>query len=794
MDEYLIQNTTLTALTDAFRSKTNTNKFLGLRQMTNMITAIEADGDAFRKYIGGEFSYISNELVTSVTSSRFYGNSTLTGVNFPACTIVNDRAFYNCYNLTDVNLSACKTIKSSAFYSCSNLKNINLPQCTFVDNYAFSYCSTLTDIDLPQCTSTGSAIFGACSSLKNISMPKCSSVGHGAFWNCCELESINLPSCKTLGSSAFYSCVNLKNISIPNCTSIGQGAFYKCSSLTNLNFISNFTSIGSSWFSGCNGLVNISHSKCKTIGTSAFYGCENLISANFPSVTTISGAAFYNCGNLTNISFPKCTTIYYNAFLLCTNLPSVDLPVCTSIAYAAFSNCQKLSYVNLPKLTSISYTVFYSCYSLSDVNIPLCRYISYRAFENCRSLSVVNFPSCYYIGSSAFRYCSNLSAVMLASTAVCTLSGTSHFYGTPIASGTGYVYVTPSLVASYKTATNWSSIANQILSLYDVTYPPTADSQVLPINYTTKISVPMLLKDKNSTPVLTANSSDESLVTISNLGMHEYCVEFDAITYDIENSADVTISATLNGNEFSKTINLVMQDMCDVSIKDTALIFNETRKLSASLYYMTHAPEVTISTSNDEAVTISNIVATSEDISFDVTAHTIEGNVEVTMTVVYNGRTYIKVFNVGVYKAENRPLPTYTVEDLTGTYGFKLDDDNYYSNTNTGAPVLFATCAVCNVNVESLWDCVIHIDYISYGPDKGYSFISNLDTELALSGNSDSESDIRISLKDYESGGIETVSYDMTSGKHFVCIKCYKPYGDKAGTTLKFAVRFEYVQ
>ena len=45
------------------------------------------------------------------------------------------------------------------------------------------------------------------------------------------------------------------------------------------------------------------------------------------------------------------------------------------------------------------------------------------------------------------------------------LEKTSAFKDTPIESGTGYVYVPSALVDSYKSATNWSTYADQIRAI-----------------------------------------------------------------------------------------------------------------------------------------------------------------------------------------------------------------------------------------------------------------------------------------------------------------------------------------
>ena len=50
-----------------------------------------------------------------------------------------------------------------------------------------------------------------------------------------------------------------------------------------------------------------------------------------------------------------------------------------------------------------------------------------------------------------------------------TLGGKGAFNMSPIASGTGYIYVPAALVDSYKAASNWSTYANQIRAIED--YP-----------------------------------------------------------------------------------------------------------------------------------------------------------------------------------------------------------------------------------------------------------------------------------------------------------------------------------
>ena len=200
-----------------------------------------------------------------------------------------------------------------------------------------------------------------------------------------------------------------------------------------------------------------------TVKGGLFSGCTNLTTIDLPKCTSIESNAFSGCTNLTTIDLPKCTSIESNAFSDCTSLTTIDLPECTSIDYSAFYNCTSLTTINLPECTSIDYSAFYNCTSLTTINLPECTSIGNNAFRGCTNLTTVNLPECTYIDSYAFRGCTNLTTMILSNNQVVTLEANFSFSNSPIANGTGYIYVPDNLVDSYKTANDWSSYANQIL-------------------------------------------------------------------------------------------------------------------------------------------------------------------------------------------------------------------------------------------------------------------------------------------------------------------------------------------
>ncbi len=250
----------------------------------------------------------------------------------------------------------------------------------------------------------------------------------------------------TIGDYAFANCHNLTSANFPECESIGYNAFAYCRSLTSASF-----------------------PVCTIICTHAFADCSSLTSANFPMCTEIGYNAFVNCSNLTSVSFPVCTFIGARAFDDCSSLTSANFPMCTEIRDYAFANCSNLTSVSFPVCTFIDRYAFTGCSSLTSVSFPVCTEIGENAFDRCTSLTSVSFQVCERIGENAFDRCYHLISLTLGASSVCSLSGSSAFASTPIggysvsAGRYGSIFVPASLLASYKTATNWSYFSSRFV-------------------------------------------------------------------------------------------------------------------------------------------------------------------------------------------------------------------------------------------------------------------------------------------------------------------------------------------
>lgn len=166
----------------------------------------------------------------------------------------------------------------------------------------------------------------------------------------------------------------------------------------------------------------------------------------------------------------KVTSVLGHACRGLTKLKTVNLPNATSIGTYGFYGCTALTSFNAPKVTSLGTYSLYNC-KMTSVNFPVATAIPQNGLYNCVNLEKADFGAASKINQSAFAYCGSLEALILRRTSsICTLSvATNAFTGTPIAEGTGYVYVPAALIETYKTATNWVNYASQFRAIED--YP-----------------------------------------------------------------------------------------------------------------------------------------------------------------------------------------------------------------------------------------------------------------------------------------------------------------------------------
>ena len=165
--------------------------------------------------------------------------------------------------------------------------------------------------------------------------------------------------------------------------------------------------------------------------------------------------------SIESIKLSNATSIGSRAFHTCSSLTEVSFPNATSIGEYAFQKCNSLTEVSFPNATSIGSYAFQSCKGLTNVSFPNAKSIDYNAFSSCSGLTEVSFPNATSIGQYAFNSCSGLTTIYVGTntSTVCTLSNTNAFNN---CTNLTNIYVPKSLVAHYKSATNWSNYASKI--------------------------------------------------------------------------------------------------------------------------------------------------------------------------------------------------------------------------------------------------------------------------------------------------------------------------------------------
>lgn len=171
---------------------------------------------------------------------------------------------------------------------------------------------------------------------------------------------------------------------------------------------------------------------------------------------------------------PNATWINKQAMEDCAQLTALDIPYITGTSMMACKNCSGLTSINAPVLETVGEQAFSGCTGLTEVDLPAGATIESSAFYGCTSLEKIRIGVRPDIKASAFSGCAALDTFVLdlpSGASLPNLRNTSAFSNTPIASGTGYIYINDDMVDSLKAASNWSTYAAQIKPLSDL---PTA--------------------------------------------------------------------------------------------------------------------------------------------------------------------------------------------------------------------------------------------------------------------------------------------------------------------------------
>jgi len=129
---------------------------------------------------------------------------------------------------------------------------------------------------------------------------------------------------------------------------------------------------------------------------------------------------------------------------------------------------------------------------------------------------------------------------------------------------------------------------------------------------------------------------------------------------------------------------------------------------------------------------------------------------------------------------------SYSVENITTQYEFELNSSGYYESNNQGVA---NSAAVAKVNFHVPVEATITFSLINYA-ESTYDFglLSEIDKTLSTNHSADN-SNVYWSGENNNSSSVQTVTYTMQPGDHYIYVKFFKDtYTDDNNDSLQFKV------
>ena len=325
MADYIIQDSTLTAIADAVRGKTGDVNVMTPMEMVSAIEGISTGGGGSsggEEWIGDGNTHLWINLGKGRTNPMLglgvngsvtvdWGDGSkpdvLTGTDTSTVVWTHNHE-YNEDGEYVITLKADGdiVIRGDGSSSCilcgdtsggnyinhgyrSSLKKIEIGHGVVeIGDYGFANCYALASIFIPDgVTSIGTYAFSQCNSLTEITVPaSVTSIGELAFYYCSSIENIVVPvtgkSMCGMGSRALRELTILNGVE-----SIAENAFFQCVNLTSIDIPASVMSIEAMSFRGCQSLKAVyftSHSTVPTLVDSSAFGaipddCEFFVPA-----------------------------------------------------------------------------------------------------------------------------------------------------------------------------------------------------------------------------------------------------------------------------------------------------------------------------------------------------------------------------------------------------------------------------------------------------------------------------------------------------------------------------------
>lgn len=198
-------------------------------------------------------------------------------------------------------------------------------------------------------------------------------------------------------------------------------------------------------------VTSVRDENATSVRDSCFSYCKKLQEVYLPNVTTIGRSAFRSCEMLSKINIQNVETLGDNALNGNYRITELYLPKAITIGNYACNNISRLKKVTLGNVKAIYRNAFDGNINCEEIDISLNENVGGDASDG--------------IYNNAFYRNEKLLKLIIRGTVLIPLESSKVLAGTPFdikRLGNGKIYVDPSMVDTYKTATNWSAFADAI--------------------------------------------------------------------------------------------------------------------------------------------------------------------------------------------------------------------------------------------------------------------------------------------------------------------------------------------
>ena len=148
MANVLIEESTMSNIANAIRSKTGKADLILPKDMASEIEGIEAGGsdDLLNKVINRTVANIT--INTDIGGYCFFNCGYINPTFGDNCNIIGDYAFQNCGMLTEINTNKVTIIKGNAFMGLNKLAKADLPNVIELNSGVFANCKNIETVIL----------------------------------------------------------------------------------------------------------------------------------------------------------------------------------------------------------------------------------------------------------------------------------------------------------------------------------------------------------------------------------------------------------------------------------------------------------------------------------------------------------------------------------------------------------------------------------------------------------------------------------------------------------------------